>query len=381
MAGVALKAVESKSDLNLFLKAPHHCQGHDPNWVAPLNMMVRDQLNPKKNPWFSHGDAQFWVAMKDGKPVGRISAQVDHTHQELYQDKTGFFGFFETIDEPDVSSALFDAAGAWLKDQGMTRVRGPYSLNINEETGLLIDGFRSRPRMMMGHAQPHYPEHVEAAGFEKAKDMVAFLTPQDTALPHKQLRWLERGLKRNPGLKMRHLDPKRFNEDIATIVHIFNAAWAENWGFIPLTEADIQYMAAEMKLILLPELVTLAFYDGEPAGFAIALPDLNEIIHDLKGSIAGLNAIKLIWRLVTRRTFCAGTRVPLMGVMPEYQGKPVGSIIGLHTIGGIRESALNLRMPICEMSWVLEDNSATIHSLSDIGGQIYKTYRVYEKAL
>ena len=380
-ATVNIRRVGAGANLGQFFDAAHTAQGNDPYWIAPLRLLDARRVNPKMNPWFQHGEAAFWVAEKGGKPVGRISAQVDHSHLKLRNDATGFFGFFESIDDQSVADALFRAASAWLRDKGMQRCLGPFSLNINEESGLLIDGFKCPPRMMMGHAQPYYAELVERAGFTKAVDMLAYLTPMDSALPFKQMKWLTRGLERNPALAVRPLDPKRIDEDIRTIVRIFNAAWAENWGFIPLTDAEVAHMASEMKVILIPELVTFATVDGEPAAMCVALPDLNEIIRGLDGRLWPTGWAKLAWRILTRRSYVSGTRVPFMGVLPEYQNKPMGSLLGMLTVGPLRESSLKLRMPICEMSWVLEGNSRTRHAIEAIGGRVYKTYRMYEKAL
>ena len=376
-----VRKVESGADWDAFYQAAHVCQGRDPYWVAPLRIIQAEQLNPKKNPWFDHGEAAFWVAFKDGQPVGRISAQVDRSHLELRKDDTGFFGFFETIDDQEVTNALFTAAADWLKAKGLKRALGPFSLNINEESGLLVDGFSCPPRMMMGHAQPYYQTRVEGAGFSKSVDMLAYLTPMDTALPTKQLAWLQRALDRDKRLTLRHFDTKRFDQDINTIVHIFNAAWTENWGFVPLTKREVQHMASEMRLLLVPELVWFAEVSGQPAAMCVALPDLNEIIKDLNGTLWPFNWAKFGWRMLTRKSYVSGTRVPFMGVMPEYKNKTVGSVLALLTVGAVRRESLRLGFPVCEMSWVLDSNSQTRHSIETIGGKVYKTYRMYEKAI
>lgn len=367
--------------MSAFVALPYSLFSDDPVWVPPLKMMVRDQLNPKKNPWFSHGEAQLFLAERNGAVLGRISAQVDRSHLEQHNDATGFFGFFDCVDEQPVADALFAAAGAWLKERGISRVRGPFSLNINEESGLLVEGFESSPRVAMTHARPYYQTLVEDAGFEQVRDLFAFLTPMDTAVPLKHMKILNRSIDRNPGLSFRHLDPKNYDADIRILVDLFNAAWAENWGFIPLTEADAKHMASEFKLILIPELVWFAFYEGEPAAMAVALPDLNEMLTDLNGNLWPKGWLKLIWRVLTRRSWSSGTRVPLMGVAPRFKNKPLGSVLALMVMGAIRTESLKLNLPICEMSWVLEDNTQTRHSLETIGGRVYKTYRIYEKPL
>lgn len=378
---IIVRPVNTGADMDAFLSLPDALFSDDPVWVPPLQMMVRDQLNPKKNPWFQRGEAQLFLAERNGAALGRISAQVDRGHLDLHKDSTGFFGFFNCVDEQPVADALFAAAGVWLKEKGLSRVRGPFSLSINEESGLLVDGFESPPRMMMGHARPFYQTLVEGAGFEKVRDLFAFLTPMDTALPYKHMKLLQRSIDRNPGLSFRHLDPKNYDRDIGILVDLFNAAWTENWGFVPMSEADAHHMAKELKPILIPELVWFAFYENEPAAMAVALPDLNEMIADLGGRLWPKGWAKLAWRVLTRRNWSSGTRVPLMGVAPRFKNKPLGSVLALMVMGAIRRESLKLNLPICEMSWVLEDNTQTRHSLETIGGRVYKTYRVYEKAL
>lgn len=381
MSRVAVRAVQSPKDYERFFDVAHRLQGHDPYWIAPLRLLERHRLDPKKNPWFRHGQAAFWLAEKNGVLVGRISAQVDRSHLEQRHDSTGFFGFFECEDSQESADALFAAATNWLREKGMRRCRGPFSLNINEESGLLVDGFRAPPRMLMGHAQPYYRTLVESAGFSKCIDMHAFVTPMDLGLPLKQLKWLERALARDRRLAVRPLDPRRLEEELRIVVRIFNAAWVENWGFIPLTEADLAHMVSELKPLLVPELVSFATVDGEPKAMCVALPDFNDIIRDLDGRLWPTGWAKLAWRILTRRSYVSGTRVPFMGVAPEYKNTAMGSVLALLTVGAVREASLRLRMPVCEMSWVLDNNTPTRHSIEDIGGRLYKTYRMYEKPI
>jgi hypothetical protein len=364
-----------------FMQVPHITQGHDPYWVAPLPLIEAPRLNPKKHPWYQHGEAALFIAYRDGKPVGRISAQVDQNHLKVHKDNTGFFGFFESIDDQHVADALFKTAADWLRAKGMTRCVGPFSMNVNDESGLLIDGFNCPPRAAMGHAQPYYQTLVEAAGFTKVVDMRAYLTPMDSGLPFKQLKWLKRALDRNPSLAVRSIDMSRYDEEFAAMMDIIRVAWAENWGSIPSTDAETKFLADELKLILIPELVSIATIDGKPVAFCLALPDFNEMIRDLKGKLFPFGWVKLLWRLLTRRTYVSGTRVIYMGVRPEYKNKPMGSVLALLTVGAVREAQLKLRMPVAEMSWVLETNTQTCHSIEDIGGRVYKTYRMFEKAL
>ena len=380
MASIEVRPVRSKKELDRFLDVPHICQGHDPAWVPPLRKMVRDQLNPNKNPWFGHGEAAQWYAERDGALTGRVSAQIDQSHLQRCNDSTGFFGFFECVDDQDIADALLETALGWIEDKGLKRVVGPFSLNINEESGLLVDGFTSPPKMMMGHAQPYYRSLIEGAGFEKVTDMLAFLVQMETALPL-QLARLRRSLATNNRYKVRHLDPRRYDQDIRIFVNIFNAAWSDNWGFIPLTEADVDHMAREMRPLLIPEMVWFAFYEGEPAAVAVCLPDLNEMIADLGGRLWPTGWAKLAWRLMNRRVWSSSTRVPLMGVMPRFKKKSLAMVLALLVLGPIRDVSLKLNLPVSEMSWVLEDNTPVIHSLTNIGGCVYKTYRMYERTI
>lgn len=380
-SAITVREVGKGATFGQFLRVPHVTQGHDPYWIAPLSILEWMRLNRKLNPWFQHAEAALFVAMRDGKLVGRISAQVDQNHLKKHNDASGFFGFFETIDDQNVVDALFRAASDWLLARGMKRVVGPFSLSVNEESGLLIDGFNCPPRMIMGHAQPYYQALVEAAGFTKAVDMRAYLTPMDTGLPFKQLKWLKRALDRNPSLAVRSIDMSRYHEEFAAMNDIIRAAWAENWGSVPMTDAEGKYMADELKLILLPELVSIATIDDVPAAFCLAVPDLNEMIRDLRGKLLPFGWAKFAWRWLMRRSYVSGTRVLYMGVRPEYKNKPMGSVLALLTVGAVRDAQLKLRMPVAEMSWVLETNTQTCHSIEDIGGRVYKTYRMYEKAL
>ncbi len=380
-SAITIKRVGAGATRSDFIQVSHATQGHDPYWVAPIALVEGPRLNPKSNPWFQHGEAALFIAERDGKPVGRISAQVDQAHLKIHKDATGFFGFFESVDDQAVADALFKTACDWLREKGMKRCVGPFSFNINDESGLLIDGFNCPPRMAMGHTQPYYQTLVEAAGFTKVVDMRAYLTPMDTGLPFKQLKWLKRALDRNPSLAVRAIDMSRYDEEFAAMMEIIRVAWVDNWGSIPPSEAEAKHLAAELKLILLPELVSIATIDGRPVAFCLALPDFNEMIRDLKGKLFPFGWAKLVWRLLTRRTFVSGTRVIFMGVMPEFKNKPMGSVLALLTVGAVREASLKLRMPVCEMSWVLETNTQTCHSIEDIGGRVYKTYRMYERAL
>ena len=378
MSQITVSPVLTDKDMQDFLSLPKSIMANNPMFIPPMEKMVRDQLNPKKNPWFRHGVSKLFLARSGTVSVGRLSAQIDYSHNSGNESTMGFFGFFDCINDQVVADELFSKATDWLRDRGIVSVRGPFTLNINEEAGLLIDGFDSPARMMMGQGQPYYKELIEKNGFRGVKDLFAYLTPMDTAYPKSNEKLLRR-IKKNPDLTFRHLDIKCYERDMAIVVQIFNDAWQSNWGFIKMTPDDVSYMAQQLKPLIIPELIWFAFYKGEPAAMAVALPDLNEIISDLGGKLWPFGWIKLFWRLITRRSWCSRTRIPLMGVAPRFQRKAFGSLLSLITVGAIRDESLKLNLPVCEMSWILEENDSVRHSIEEIGGLIYKTYRIYER--
>jgi hypothetical protein len=380
MAEITVNPVSSDKDMQDFLSLPAKIMADNPMFVPPLEKMVRDQLNPKKNPWFQHGVAELFLARSGGVPVGRLSAQIDYTHNTSNAEKTGFFGFFDCFNHQLAVDKLFSEASDWLIQRGMTSVRGPFSLNINEQAGLLIKGFNSHARMMMGQGQPYYKDLIEKNGFRGIKDLFAYLTPMDTAYPKRNEKLLSR-IRSNTDLTFRHLETKNYERDIAIVVKIFNEAWNDNWGFIKMSQDDVRHMARQLQPLIIPELIWFAFYKGEPAAMAVALPDLNEIIFDLGGKLWPFGWIRFVWRLFNRRTWCSRTRIPLMGVTPRFQRKAFGSLLSLMVVGAIRDESLKLNLPLCEMSWILEENDSVRHAIEELGGYVYKTYRVYERTL
>lgn len=377
-SAIHVEPVEGRRALKRFLAMPAQLYAADPNWVQPLTFERMEHLNPSKNPYFDHAEVAYWLAIKDGEPVGRISAQVDRLHLERHDDATGHFGFLEAIDDSKVFAALFDTAEAWLKAHGMRRVTGPFSLSINDETGLLIDGFDTPPYMMMGHARPYYGRRVEERGYRKARDMVAYAFDVVAPPPPRAKRMLER-LSRNAGLTFRPLEMRRFEEELQTIVDIFNDAWSDNWSFVPMTPAEVRHMGKNLKPIVRAEYAWIGEVNGEPAAMTVTLPNINEAIADLRGRLLPFGWAKLLWRLKVRGTHSA--RMPLMGVRKKYQGTPRGAALALGVIEAVRSWHAAHGAKEAELSWVLEDNRPTHDIIVMVGGRAYKTYRVYEKAL
>ena len=377
-AALSVEEVVGPAALGAFLKMPADLYRDDPNWVPPLLFERRMHLDPRKNPFFRQAEVAYWLVRRDGRPVGRISAQVNRAHLDRYRDATGHFGFLEAADDPEVFGLLLSTAEDWLRRRGMTRVLGPFTLSINDESGLLVAGFDRPPYLMMNHAPPYYAARLEAQGYAKAKDLIAYLCDADFELP-RAARSLLAKASQDSSLRVRGIDMRRFREEIATVVDIFNDAWSENWGFLPFTEAEVGHMAESIKPIITPGAVAIAEVEGEPAAMAVTLPNVNEAIRDLGGRLLPFGWLKLLWRLKVRGP--SGVRMPLMGVRRRFHGTTLGGALGLMVIESVREYHRKRGVTEGELSWILEDNMPTRHLIETLGGRAYKTYRIYEKTL
>ncbi len=378
-ASIRIERVTNRKALKTFVGLPAPLYRDDPAWVAPLMFERLNLLAKDKNPYFEHAAADYWIAYRDGEPVGRISAQIDELAQDGHGQGTGHFGFVEAPDDPTVFKALFETAEGWLQDRGMVRVLGPFNLSINEECGLLIDGFKDRPRIMMSHARPYYAARIEGLGYRKAKDLWAYDLDAVAELPENVLR-IVRKAEADQRLQVRNLRRSRMSDDFRIIRDIFNDAWSNNWGYVPLTEAEISKMRADLSLLLYEHSGKIAYWEGEPAAFMLVLPDLNELIADLHGRLVPFGWAKLAWRVRRRRFPCV--RVPLMGVRKRYQNRPSGAFMALLLIAQHRvEWRRRHGMLRGELSWILEDNESMKGIADSIVGVHYKTYRIYEKAL
>ena len=330
----------------------------------------------EKHPYFEHAEAKFWVAVDNGRPVARISAQIDQLATPNEQGKIGFFGMFESINDTALVRELFVQAEAWLKSKGCVSARGPFSLSINQESGLLVKGFDTPAFFMMGHAQPYYKDLLEACGYQKAKDLFAWFDETDFVHPPAMRRVIDRYADR---ICLRDLNTKQVDQELKLILSLFNEAWANNWGFIPFTEHEFMHMGKEMLQIVPANYFAIAEIDNEPAGFIVMLPNLNEITRDLNGKLLPMGIFKLLWRM--RFNPPRSVRVPLMGVKQKYQNQMIGSALAFLLIGNIKKTALEKGIRTHEMSWVLEDNMRLNKILASLGGEQYKTYRIFEKVL
>ena len=368
--------VSDKADLAEFIRLPAAIFKDDPQWIPPLFLERKIHLSPKHNPYFQHAKSQSWLAWRGDVAVGRISAQVDQMHLAQHHDATGFFGMLDAEDNQETFAALMTTAEQWLAEQGMRRVRGPFNLSINEETGLLIDGFADPPVFMMSHALPYYREHIEQCGYHKAADTLAYLINPNFVAPPVMQRLLKMASER---VTVRTLDRSRFDEEIMLLRDIFNDAWSDNWGFVPFTEAEFKELGQNLKFLLHDEYIQIAEVDGEAAGFIIGMPNINEAIRDLKGKLFPFGWLKLIWRLKIKGP--ASGRVPLMGVRKKFQKTRLGPGLAFLIIDAVRNELHKRGAHRLELSWILEDNAGMRNIIESIGGTAYKRYRVYERDL
>ena len=375
---ITIHPVTSSRERRAFVDFAWVIYRDDPAWVPPLKAEVHALIDPKKNPWFEHGRAALWMAKRGGAVVGRISAQVDQLVQEHMQAGLGQWGMFEALDG-EAAAALIATAEDWLRGQGMRAAMGPISLSIWDEPGLLIEGFDQPPMAMMGHHRPAYRGWIEAAGYIKAKDLVTY----DLDIDKKQPALIDKmvaAVERNPRIRIRNVDKARFSRDSAIILTLLNDAWSDNWGFVPLTDAEIAYAGKKLKPIIFEDLVRIAELDGEPVGFMLTIPDINEMIRDLDGKLFPFGFVKLLWRL--RKPRVSRVRVPLMGVTKRLHGTRLGGQIAYTLIEHIRRACVDTYgVKHGEFGWVLEDNQGMMAIAELPGAVINHRYRVYEKTL
>ncbi len=375
---VTVRPVRGKEDLRAFLDVPFALYAEDPNWVAPLYLERLEHLDPKKNPYYQHAEVELFLAYRDGKPVGRISAQLCRLRSERYQDGVGQFGFLEAENDPAVFAALFEAAAGWLRQRGASAMQGPYSFSINDETGLLIEGFETPPSIMMGHALPYYAQRMDEAGFTKAKDVVAYDFMDPGEVPRALRSAYDKAIA-DKDVTLRPLDKKQLMKELEIVVSIANDAWSENWGFVPWTQEEMTALANNLKVLVTGDFVAIAEYKGEPAAMAVTLPNINDWIAGLDGKLLPFGWSKVVWNLFARPP--KAVRLPLMGLRKKYHGTPVGAILGMAVIARVRKYHISRGTTKGELSWILEDNMPMRHMIEAFGGRPYKTYRIYEKLI
>jgi GNAT superfamily N-acetyltransferase len=374
---VEIRPVESRRDLDRFIRVPWPIYASDPNWIPPLIFERRQHLS-SHNPYFEHARWQAWVAYRSGRPVGRITAQIDELYLQRYQEPTGFFGLLEAEQDPALFGALFQTAEEWLREQGMTQIQGPFNLSINQECGLLVDGFDTPPSVMMGHALPYYQDAVESAGYDKAKELLAY---QYQLLPRREMPPIMLKLigKYRERLQIRPLCRSRLEQEMETLRDIFNDAWSENWGFLPYTAEEFRVMGKDLTMLVGEDMIQIAELDGDAVAFIVVLPNINEAIRDLDGRLLPFGWARLLWRL--KVGYPKTGRVPLMGVRKKYQNTRLGPALAFLVIDAVKEGVIRRGIRDLEMSWVLDDNAGMRSVLEAAGAVISKRYRIYQKSL
>ena len=377
---IEIKKVETKADWDAFLRVPwsiYITDGRrDPNWVPPFLADQRSLLNPKKNPFFSHGRLQAFLALRDGKIVGRTTAHVDDNYNRFHQEKVGWFGFFECRNDEEAARALLDAAERWVETQGMTKIMGPASLTSNDEWAFLLEGFDSPARISMTYNPRYYLELAEKCGFTKAKDLYAWYLDAATEVPERMAKIMERAKKRER-IEIRCLSKKNFDADVVMIKDLYNKIWEKNWGFVPMTEMEFKYQVAKLKPIIWHDLVHLALVDGKAIGFTLVAPDVNSVLHKLDGELFRWSdpfaLVKFLWYLPKVKD----CRLMAMGILPAYRGKGLDAMLYVEILKAGRKRGVIGG----ELSWTLEDNDGVNNGIAAMGSRLIKKYRVYEKAV
>jgi len=378
---VRITEVADRRDLRHFLDVPHFVYARDPNWVPPLEVEVRKLLDRRRNPFFEHAEMTLFIAWRGGQAVGRISAQVNRRHLELHRDDTGHFGFLEAADDEAVFASLLGAATDWLRARGMKRILGPMSPSINDEIGVLIEGFAETPMVGMAYTPSYYAQRLEQAGFEKARDFYALrfdLHGQDTREPG-QLEQLAARLRAAGRFQVRPIELRNFRQEMRRAIAVYNDAWSENWGFIPVSEREVDFLSHALRPAMRGHFVLLGEVAGNLEGIFVSLPNINEAIADLGGKIFPFGWAKLLWRL-KRGRFRAG-RVVLAGVRKAHQQSPLAAALLSEMLAEIISYGRNNGYEWAELSWVLEDNVKSLAFCKHSGRRIYKTYRLYQRGL
>jgi len=367
---IEVRPVRTKQDLKAFIMLPFRLYKNDPNWVPPLIGDQKKFFDPRHNGYYDHSEVQLYLAWDGDKVTGRISAHTNTQHNIEHKDRVGFFGFFECEDNLEAADALFQAAVEWNKAKGMDTVRGPMNFSVNEECGLLVDGFDTPPYIMMTHHLPYYEKLLLNSGFHKAKDLYAF-SFEVGPLPEKIERTAQYVMKRNScTIRTLSKNKKQQKEDIRTVFEIYRKAWQYNWGAVPLTEGELDHLVKTLLPLVEPDLVLIAEVKGEPAGFSLSMPNYNEVLKVMKGRTNPLTLLKAYIKskhITTARTLT-------MGVIKEYQNRGIDLVMHYYSF----KAGVPKGYKQAEISWVLEDNVMMIREAELFDARIHKTYRIYD---
>ncbi|MEO8992718.1 MAG: N-acetyltransferase [Nitrosospira sp.] len=371
---VTVHPVKSRHDVGVFIDVPWRIYVDDPMWVPPLRLERRFHFS-RFNPFFKHGEWQAWIAYRNNQPVGRISAQIDQLHRQRFGE-TGHFGLFECIDDAEVAAVLMRAAEEWLASRQTRYITGPFNLSINQECGVLVDGFDTPPMVMMPHSRRWYGRLLEEQGYQRVKDLLAYWVEVDFKVPRLMSALIA---KFSDQISLRPLRRDKFGEEMEILRDIFNDAWSENWGFVPVTKAEFAELGTSLRLLVPDDCIQIAEVDGVPSAFMVALPNLNEIFAELDGSLFPFGWVKLS-RIKSRGAVRTG-RIPLMGVRKQFHNTPLGMALAFMVIDAPKKLARAVGVQAVELSWILEDNKPMRAVLNSLGCREYKRYRIYGKTL
>ena len=370
---ISVRPVHSRQDLQRFIRLPWRLYEDDKNWVPPLVSAEKKMLDRKRNPFFRHSQAEYFLATDGNRDVGRIAAIVNGNHNEFHGEKCGFFGYFESENEPEVAKSLFDAAEAWLRNEGMETSRGPANPSMNDPCGMLADGFQWPPFVMMTYNPRWYLDLVEGLGYAKVMDLNAYMLIQSEKIKQRIDR-VANQVKDKGEIRIRNVNLRRFDQELDLIMKIYNDAWEKNWGFVPMTEGEIRFAAKEMKAVILPEFTYVAEFKDEPVGFALAIPDVNRMLKKVNGSLFPFGWIRFL-KFFLRKIPCI--RILVLGVKRDFQHMGIGTLFYQRYM----EDSVAPGVKYAELSWILESNELMTRPIREMGGKPYKVYRMYEKKL
>jgi GNAT superfamily N-acetyltransferase len=371
---VKIEEVNGADDKTEFIRFPWKVYQGNPHWVPPLTSEVKFLLDEKKNPFFQHAEAACFLARKNGETVGRIAAIIDRNHITIHNEQAGFFGFFECLPDCSVARELLGTAARWLKARDIEIMRGPVNPSMNEECGVLLEGFDSPPMIMMTYTPAYYLDYMERCGLTKARDLYAYICVIRDVAAGGRLEKLATAVKvRVPGLTVRPANMKQFQREVEAVKEIYNSAWSHNWGFVPMTDAETESLAKRLKPLIEPELMIMAEVNGKPAAFFVAVPDYNQVLGKINGRLGPVGIAKFIW--YSRQI--SDIRIMTMGVKKEYRKKGIEGLLYLEAF----KAAMKKGYERAEMSWILEDNVLMQRGCELMGGRLYKKYRIYEKKI
>jgi hypothetical protein len=364
-------------DTDAFIRAGHVVFASDPHWVPPLNFDLKARLSPDKNPFFSRAEVMLFTAWSGNELVGRCSAQIDREHLRVHQDGSGFFGFFDTIDDQGVANALLESAAGWLRPRGVTRMMGPFSLYANEEIGLLVEGFEYPPMMFMAHSRSYQRALAEGAGLEKEKDLQAWRFDEPNLPPRAVRAWEE--VQKMPEVRLRSVDVKHLDREVEIIQAIYNDVWLGKWAYVPATTDETVKLAEDLKLIVDPDIAFMAEVNGETVGLCIMLPNFNEAIADLHGKLLPFGFAKALYRLKLKHP--ASARLMMLGLREHIrkQRRYGGLSAAMYVETARRGFGKGYKW--AELSWTREDDVPINLGIKMMGGTVYKRYRVYKRSL